>query len=160
MCLIKDIPSKLQAATLEGNPLEAGRKAEAVVPSANQTSLESEGPRGKERSDFFFNLRLPHRPMQTLPCALYCGQWLALPSQLPGEPGQLPCPHPLKAVLKSSQVLRFQTCSVFVTPSPLPPIGPLRGANGCSHPLAFIPECTIFLPKCRLVLVGPVLTYL
>lgn len=116
MCLIKDIPSKLQAATLEGNPLEAGRKAEAVVPSANQTSLESEGPRGKERSDFFFNLRLPRRPMQTLPCALYCGQWLALPSQLPGEPGQLPWPHPLKAVLKSSQVLCFQTCSVFVTP--------------------------------------------
>lgn len=54
MCLIKDVPSKLRAVPLEGNPLETGRKAEAEAPSAYQTSLESEGLRGEERSDFFF----------------------------------------------------------------------------------------------------------
>lgn len=52
MCLIKDIPSKLQAAPLEGNPLEAGRKAEAVVPSANQTLLELRAQRQEDQIFF------------------------------------------------------------------------------------------------------------
>ena len=53
MCLIKDIPSKLQAVPLEGNPLETGRKAEAVAASAYQTSLESEGLKRKDQIFFF-----------------------------------------------------------------------------------------------------------
>ena len=169
MCLIKDIPSKLQAAPLEGNPLEAGRKAEAVVPSANQTSLESEGPRGKERSDFFLTCVYhlgPCRPCP-VPSTVVNGR-LLLPNFRVSQDNFLgPTLWRPSWNQARSCAPGFQTCSVFVTPITPASHKALERSKRVFSPSCFHPWVHHFPPKMQLVLVGavmccyvPVLTYL